>query len=37
MPGRFIGPVGGHISVGAKATLLSSHAGRSFSPSAGNT
>ncbi len=31
-PGRFR-----HISVGAKATLLSSHAGRSFSPSAGNT
>jgi hypothetical protein len=25
-----IGPVGGHISVGAVATLLSSHAGRSF-------
>ncbi|WP_235687944.1 PPE domain-containing protein, partial [Mycobacterium tuberculosis] len=35
--GQNTGPVGGHISVGAKATLLSSHAGRSFSPSAGNT
>jgi hypothetical protein len=27
-----VGPVGGHISVGGDATLLSSHAGRSFSP-----
>jgi hypothetical protein len=29
-----VGPVGGHISVGGGATLLSSHAGRSFTPDA---
>src|SRR6202021_3308426 len=39
LPGRGVevGPVGGHISVGANATLLSSHAGRSVSPDAGTT
>ncbi len=35
--GDEVGPVGGHISVGAVATLLSSHAGRSFTPDAGTT
>src|SRR6266568_3873337 len=32
-----VGPVGGHISVGGDATLLSSHAGRSFTPDADKT
>jgi Bacteriocin-protection, YdeI or OmpD-Associated len=32
-----VGPVGGHISVGGDATLLSSHAGRSFTPGADKT
>src|SRR5271166_5097553 len=32
-----VGPVGGHISVGGGATLLSSHAGRSFTPDADKT
>src|SRR6201999_481669 len=32
-----VGPVGGHISVGGGATLLSSHAGRSFTPGADKT
>src|SRR5829696_10529541 len=32
-----VGPVGGHSSVGAVATLLSGHAGRSFTPGADTT
>src|SRR6201994_46776 len=32
-----VGPVGGQTSVGAVATLLSSHAGRSFTPGADKT
>jgi len=32
-----VGPVGGHISVGGDATLLSSHAGRSITPGVGKT